>query len=85
LGYDSGERDIASAKCRIKLCCFKKNGFETCADCSKLDTCDIIGGLYAKNGYKYKKYKQAVEYIKENGYPKFLDVANKWNGPYGKY
>ena len=28
LGYDSGERDINRAKCKIKLCCFKDKKLE---------------------------------------------------------
>lgn len=37
-----------------------------------------------KQGYKYGKYKQSIEFIRNNGYPKFLDIANGWKGPYGK-
>lgn len=84
LGFDTGERDIKKAKCKIKLCCFKDNKFNTCADCPKLESCDIIGSLYAHNGYKYKKYKQAIGFIKMNGYSKFIKLAGKWKGAYGK-
>jgi len=49
-----------------------------------LETCQIIGSWYAKNGYKYKKYKQAIEFIKKKGYAKFLRLADKWHGAYGK-
>lgn len=58
--------------------------FDTCADCSKLTGCKTIGDMYAHNGYKYKKYKQSIEFIKENGYSEFIRHANKWNGAYGK-
>jgi hypothetical protein len=84
LGFDTGERDINRAKCRIKLCCFRDKKYDTCADCPEFESCDIIGGLYAKNGYKYRKYKQAVEFIRKNGYPKFIEFADKWRGAYGK-
>jgi hypothetical protein len=84
LGFDTGKRDINKAKCIIKLCCFKDNKLETCADCSKLVSCGIISDLYDKKGYKYKKYKQAIEFIKEFGYSKFIKLTHKWNGAYGK-
>jgi len=84
LGFDSGERDIEKAKCKIKICCFKEMRYDTCADCSNLDNCKTIGDLYGKKGYKYKKYKQAIEFIKENGYPDFIKLANNWNGAFGK-
>jgi hypothetical protein len=84
LGFDTGERGIHKARCKIKLCCFKDNHFDTCADCSNIDFCDTIGNWYAKKGYKYKKYKQAIEFIKKEGYPTFIKLADKWKGAYGK-
>lgn len=84
IGFDTGERDINKAKCKIKLCCFKDHKFDTCADCPKLESCDIVGNWYAKNGYKYKKYKETVEFIKKNGYQKFIKLAGKWKGACGK-
>jgi hypothetical protein len=44
-----------------------------------------VGEFYRKSGYKYKKYRQAVEYIRENGYECFLEIADRWTGPYGNY
>ena len=84
ISFDTGQRDINKAKCKIKLCCFRDNKFDTCADCSKLEFCKIIQDWFAKNGYKYKKYKQAIEFIKEFGYSKFIKLANKWKNAYGK-
>lgn len=84
IGFDIGERDINKAKCKIKLCCYRDHKYDTCADCSKLELCEIIGSWYAKNGYKYKKYKAAIEFIKKNGYPAFIRSADKWKGAYGK-
>ncbi|MFC1872687.1 DUF3795 domain-containing protein [Chloroflexota bacterium] len=85
LGYDNGERDIDKAKCRIKLCCFGDKQLETCADCDEYTNCDIIQGLYEKSGYKYRKYQQAIDFIKANGYDRFLKIADTWKGPYGKF
>lgn len=85
LGYENGERDINKAKCKIKACCFKERGFETCADCPDYPECPIIQELYSKNGYKYKKYKQSIEYIREYGYDQFLKIANNWKCQYGKF
>jgi len=85
LGYDTGERDINKSKCRIKDCCFKEKGFQTCADCTEFDLCPYINNFYGKNGYKYGKYKQAIEFIRKNGYTKFIRIAAAWKNQYGKY
>jgi hypothetical protein len=84
LGYETGERDIAKARCKIKICCFRDRHLETCADCCDYSSCKIIHELYGKSGYKYGQYRQSIEFIRNNGYPKFLGIANNWNGPYGK-
>lgn len=85
LGYESGERDINKAKCKIKVCCYKERKFETCADCPEYSYCKIIQEFYRKNGYKYKKYKQAIEFIREHGYAQFINIADTWNNVYGTY
>ncbi|MFC1968479.1 DUF3795 domain-containing protein [Chloroflexota bacterium] len=84
LGYENGQRDINKAKCKIKLCCFRDRKLETCADCVDYTTCDIIGSFQNRKGMKYKKYKLSIEFIKENGYDSFLNLAKYWTGPYGK-
>jgi hypothetical protein len=85
IGFDTGKRDISKAKCKIKLCCFRDHAFDTCADCPEFETCAIIGSWYSKKGHKYKKYKQAIEFIKQNGYSSLVKLANKWKNAYGKY
>ncbi len=82
-GYLNGERDIDKAKCKMKVCCFKRN-YNTCADCPEIHTCVAVNEFYSKNGYKYKKYKQAIEYIRDKGYKDFLKIADTWNNAYGK-
>jgi hypothetical protein len=84
LGYGSGGRDISKAKCKMKVCCIGK-GYNSCADCAEYSSCDTIQGLYAKNGYKYRKYREATEFIRANGYDKFLAIADTWNRAHGKY
>ena len=84
LGYEDGERDINRAKCKIKVCCLKEKKFETCADCYDYPSCDTIQSLYRKNGYKYKRYQQSIEFIRNNGYARFIEVAESWKGPYGR-
>ena len=84
LGYDTGGRDILKAKCRIKLCCFRDNQLETCADCSNYVTCNVIKSYQDKSGMKYRKYKESIEFIKSNGYEEFIKIADNWTGPYGK-
>jgi len=71
LGFDTGERDIKRAKCKIKICCFRDKKFDTCADCKDLDTCPILGGWYAKNGYKYKKTSRPSSLLKKTDIPNF--------------
>jgi len=46
--------------------------------------CEIIHGFYGKNGYKYGKYRQALEFIRGSGYDEFIGLADTWQGPYGK-
>ena len=85
LGYQTGERDIARSKCRMKICCFKERNLETCADCPEYETCTVLSEFYAKNGYKYKKYQQSIEFIRTHGYAKFIEIAESWKGAYGKF
>lgn len=85
IGFDTGERDIDKAKCKIKLCCFRDKGLYTCADCKNYEKCTLINSWYSKKGYKYKKYKEAIDYIKKEGYDKFIKLTEKWKNAYGKY
>ena len=85
LGYETGERDIKKSRCKIEVCYFRDRQFETCADCPDYPHCELIQGLYNKKGYKYKKYKQSVEFIKEKGYATFIKIASSWKGPYGRF
>lgn len=84
LGYKTGERDINKTKCKFKICCFKERELETCADCSDYPSCKLIHIFYDKSGTKYKKYKQSIDFIRDNGYDNFIEIADHWNGPYGK-
>ena len=84
LGYDEGERDIRRAKCAMKVCCFGERGLITCADCPDYSACGIIQGFFSKSGYKYKRYRQSIEFIRKHGYAKFIEIANGWKGAYGR-
>ncbi len=84
LGYGTGERDIGRAKCKIKVCCINK-GYNSCADCPEYPTCPTINEFYGKKGYKYRKYKQALEFIRQHGYSEFLKIAGTWTHAYGTY
>lgn len=84
VGYEDRKRDIKNTKCKIKACCIQK-GYYTCADCDRYATCEIIQNFYNKTPYKYKKYKEATLFIKNNGYDDFLKIANTWKNQYGKY
>lgn len=84
VGYGNCERDIKKAKCKIKICCIKK-GFDSCAECGNIDSCVFINQFYEKNGYKYKKYKEAILFINKHGYHEFFKIANTWKNQYGSY
>ncbi|MGE5403897.1 MAG: DUF3795 domain-containing protein [Candidatus Saccharibacteria bacterium] len=84
LGYANGGRDIDKARCQMKVCCIKRT-LMSCADCADYQTCSVIGEFHSKNGHKYKKYKQALDYIRDNGYVAFLLIAETWTKAYGKY
>jgi hypothetical protein len=84
LGYRGGGRDLSKARCKIKVCCIGK-GYISCADCGQYGSCDIIRGFHAKKGYKYKKYKEAIEFIRSTDYEKFIQIADRWKIQYGKY
>jgi hypothetical protein len=84
IGYDVGERDVAKARCGIRVCCLQRR-LATCADCSRYSTCGILGSFHGKTGYKYGKYGQALDYVRDNRYEAFLEVADHWTNAYGKY
>lgn len=81
-GYENGARDISKARCRMKVCCISKR-LTTCADCSGYSSCETLQGFYEKNGYKYRKYREATSFIRENGYRLFLLLADGWQRQYG--
>lgn len=83
IGYSDGSRDLAKAKCKIKVCCVRK-GCATCADCSEYDDCSIIQAFHNHPGYKYGKYKQSIAYIRTHGYAEFVKRAINWTVAYGK-
>ena len=84
LGYEDGKRDIHKAKCKMKVCCLKEKKHNTCGDCQDYVSCSIIQTWHSKSGYKYKKYKESIEFIKQFGYGEFLNKADKWKNQYGK-
>ncbi len=84
LGYDDGMRDIRAARCAMKRCCLIEKKFETCADCPGYEACKIIQDFFNKKGYKYKKYRQSLEFIRKYGYQKFIQSARSWKCAYGR-
>ncbi len=83
IGYADGTRDIAKAKCKMKVCCIQK-GLNACADCKSFPRCETIQNFHNKKSYKYKKYKESSEFIRERGYKAFLKLADTWTRAYGK-
>ena len=83
VGYVTGERDIAKAKCAMKVCCMRR-GLNSCADCAEFETCLTLAAFYGHAGYKYRKYREAAAFIRAHGYEAFLRQADGWSGAYGK-
>ena len=83
-GYLDGSRDLCRAKCRMKKCCLTK-GHITCVDCAEYESCETVQAFLNHPGYKYTKYKQALEYICAHGYAAFITAAEHWKNAYGKY
>jgi len=83
LGYKTGTRDASKAKCPMKVCCFVDRKLETCADCNNFP-CEVLETFWSKTGYKYKKYKNQLEFIRQNGYEKYLNCAEAWKRAHGK-
>jgi len=70
----------------MKVCCIRKLGSNsTCADCTDFQRCTILQDFYGKSGYKYKKYRESLEFISANGRAAFLKIAKRWNRPYGRF
>lgn len=54
----------------MKKCCLTK-GHRTCVDCAEYDRCDAIQEFMHHPGYKYSKYRQALEFIRAHGLRRF--------------
>jgi hypothetical protein len=83
IGYEAGERDASKARCKMKVCCFIDKKLETCADCQNYP-CEVLKTFWDKNGYKYGQYKKQLEFIRKNGYEKYLKCAETWKRANGK-
>lgn len=81
-GYRDGSRNLIRAKCKMKKCCLTR-GHITCGDCVEYESCETIHSFLNHPGYKYGKYKQALEYIR--GHAAFLNAAKHWTSAYDKY
>ena len=75
---------MSRAKCRMKKCCLTK-GHITCVDCEEYESCETVQAFLNHPGYKYGKYKQALEYIRAYDYTAFMKAAENWKNAYGKY
>lgn len=84
LGYDDGTRDMARARCRIKVCCFGSKKLETCAECVERDGCQNLERFYGKNGWKYERYRMLLEFIREHGYHEYVRRAKNWKNSCGR-
>jgi hypothetical protein len=67
----------------MKVCCLGRD-LETCADCPELHAFETMVIFFNKKGYKYRKYREAIEFIRAHGHPAFLAQADAWSGAYGR-
>ena len=84
LGYNTADRDPGRIRCAVKKCCLSK-AHVTCADCAAFLTCTVLSAFHTKASPKYAKYRQALSYIRANGYRAFIRIAASWSNAYGKY
>ncbi len=84
IGYGDSGRDAAKAKCALKRCCMAK-GFLSCADCTQTDGCEAFQQFFNHEGYKYKKYRESLDYIRKYGYEAFVTAADGWQNAYGRF
>ncbi len=83
LGYLDGRRDITKAKCTMKVCCIRR-GLSACGECPDLPSCKTMAAFYGHAGYKYRKYREATEFIRKYGPAEFVKQAKNWTGAYGR-
>ena len=84
LGYDTGQRDLSRAKCRMKLCCMVERHLDTCAECDDFSSCTILQEWYGKASGKYRRYKESAEYVREHGSDRFVEIADGWKDACGR-
>ena len=78
----SGMEEIG---CYGAYCGTCREYLKTCKGCEEYDRCESIQSFLNHPGYKYGKYKQALEYIRAHGHAAFLNAAEHWTSAYGKY
>ena len=83
-GYLGGSRNLNRARCKMKKCCLAR-GCITCGDCAAYESCGTVQSFLSHPGYKYGKYRQALEYIRAHGHAAFLKMARHWTGACGRF
>ncbi len=84
LDYDTGQRDLDRAKCKIKVCCLRERQLQTCTDCEDFPSCALLQTWYNKAGGKYGRYKKSANYIRKHGYEAFVAIADEWKDASGR-
>lgn len=79
-----GSRNLNRARCKMKKCCLAR-GCITCGDCAAYESCGTVQSFLSHPGYKYGKYRQALEYIRAHGHAAFLKMARHWTGACGRF
>lgn len=75
--FSSGCRDGCGPPCEIVKCC-KDSGFFTCAECSKMNTCDKLGKHYAKVSVNLQEIrKNGVESWAKRQFEEVMDAKRK--------
>jgi len=67
----------------MKVCCIER-GLVACGECPELDSCSTMAAFFNHASYKYRKYREATEFIRRHGWAEFVKQAGTWTGAYGR-
>lgn len=84
VGYSTGERSLARARCRVKVCCLAERRHHTCADCPDFASCADLGRFHGQPKPAYPRYRATLDYIRQHGYERFLQAAAGWRAAHGQ-
>jgi hypothetical protein len=61
----------------------RERQLQTCANCKDFSSCRILQNWYQKAGGKYQRYKKSADFIRNQGYDRFVEIAHQWKDSCG--